>query len=142
MILPANRDAEWAAGEYAAWLRRVLRNSGRGGRAAQRPLLSPVGSRPPLLVLKHAQARSSPDRQLLFIGRGMLSKGTPRGRFELRQVLDGRTLLVAIHDYGPRLPWFVYVALQAPVHAWIMAGVRRHLATAGGPRPVGRTSSP
>ena len=51
-----------------------------------------------------------------------------RGRLEFRQVLDGRTLLVAIHDYSPRLPWFAYVLTQAPFHASVMAAFRRHLA--------------
>ncbi|MEO6576872.1 MAG: hypothetical protein ABIP89_23695 [Polyangiaceae bacterium] len=87
-----------------------------------------LGLRVPLLVLRHAPDRSTPERQLFFLDGGLLSRANTRGRFELRQVLDRRTMLVAIHDYSPRLPWLVYVATQAKFHAWVMAAFRRHLA--------------
>ncbi len=75
-----------------------------------------------------ARERSTPDRQLYVLGDGLLSRRSGRGRLEFRRVLDGRTLLVAIHDYSPRLPWFVYVLTQAPLHAPVMAAFRRYLA--------------
>jgi hypothetical protein len=84
----------------------------------------------PLLVLAYAPDRSTPDRQLFFVTGGALSRKDFRGRFELRQVLDGRTLMTAIHDFAPRLPWFIYVLSQAQFHAWVMAAFRRHLAGA------------
>jgi hypothetical protein len=42
--------------------------------------------------------------------------------------LDGRTMLTAIHDFAPRLPWLLYVLTQAKFHAWVMAAFRRHIA--------------
>jgi uncharacterized protein YbjT (DUF2867 family) len=56
----------------------------------------------PLLVLTYAPERSTPDRQLFFVTGGALSRADYPGRFELRQVLDGRTLLTAIHDFARR----------------------------------------
>jgi hypothetical protein len=131
MHLPEGRDAEWAAHEYTRWLPVALRGLVRVEVDANRDCVFAVfllGL--PLLVLTYAPSRSTPDRQLFFVTGGLLSRGTQRGRFELRQVLDGRTLMTAIHDFGPRLPWFVYVQSQARFHAWVMAAFRRHLARA------------
>ena len=141
MRLPPLRDARWAAAEYVRWLPRVFRKLLRvqidpqGRCRFGLPLL-----RAPLLVLTPAEDTTT-DRQLFFVTGGLLTKQGQGGRFELRQVLDGRTLLTAIHDYGPRLPWYLYRWTQARVHAWVMGAFRRHLATlgrAGSPRPGGQ----
>ncbi len=129
MRLPANQNALWAATEYARWLPKALGRLVRVEVDAQeniRFFLFFLSI--PLLVLLLVRERSTPDRQLYFLGDGLLSRRSERGRLEFRQVLDGRTLLVAIHDYSPRLPWFLYVLTQAPFHASIMAAFRRHLA--------------
>jgi uncharacterized protein YbjT (DUF2867 family) len=128
MHLPSGRDARWAATEYARWLPHALRGLIRVdvdsvGDVRFFFLFVPI----PLLVLNHARDRSTPDRQLFFIGDGLLSRRTEHGRFEMRQVLDGRTLIVAIHDYCPRLPWYLYVATQSLFHLAVMAAFRRHL---------------
>jgi uncharacterized protein YbjT (DUF2867 family) len=131
MRLPGDRDAEWAAKEYMRWLPGALRGLVRVETDDNRDfrfVVFLVGL--PLLVLTYAPDRSTPDRQLFFVTGGVLSRPAQRGRFELRQVLDGHTLMTAIHDFGPRLPWFVYVQSQARFHAWVMAAFRRHIATA------------
>lgn len=131
MRLPEGRDAEWAAQEYMRWLPHALRGLVRAEVDANRDCRFVVALvRLPLLVLTYVPDRSTPDRQLFFVTGGVLSRGAQRGRFELRQVLDGTTLLTAIHDFGPRLPWFVYMQSQARFHAWVMAAFRRHLAAA------------
>jgi uncharacterized protein YbjT (DUF2867 family) len=130
MRLPANRDAKWAAAEYARWLPIALRRLVRVEVDAEgniRLFLSCF--RAPWIVLLLARERSTPDRQLYFFGDGLLSKKHDRGRMEFRQALDGRTLLIAIHDYSPRLPRFVYLLTQAPFHASVMGAFRRHLAS-------------
>ena len=58
---------------------------------------------------------------------GLLARESPRGRLEFRTVLDGNTLIVAVHQFVPRLPWWIYRATQALGHAWVMARFRRHL---------------
>jgi uncharacterized protein YbjT (DUF2867 family) len=131
MRLPPNRDARWAAAEYARWLPRALRGwiraevDGEENIRFYAPLLARA-----LLVLMHAPTGSTRDRQLYFLGDGLLSRANEGARFEMRQVLDGQTLLVAIHDFRPRLPWYIYIATQAPVHARVMAAFRRRLAHA------------
>ncbi len=129
MPLPEPRDAKWAAEEYLRWLPRALRGlvrveAGEAGKVTFFLVLMHL----PLLVLEHAPERSTPDRQLFFVTGGALSRKDFPGRFELRQALDGRTLLTAIHDFAPRLPWLLYVATQAQFHAWVMAAFRRHIA--------------
>lgn len=133
MRLPEGRDAESAAHEYMRWLPAALRGFVRAEVDENRDCrftLFLIGL--PLLVLTYAPNRSTPDRQLFFVTGGVLSRGEQRGRFELRQVLDGRTLMTAIHDFGPRLPWFVYLWSQARFHAWVMAAFGRHLAALPG----------
>lgn len=128
MRLPEGRDAEWAAHEYMRWLPRALRGLVRVEIDHNRDCRFVVlGIGLPLLVLTYAPERSTPDRQLFFVTGGALSRATQRGRFELRQVLDGRTLMTAVHDFGPTLPWFAYVVSQARFHGWVMAAFRRHL---------------
>jgi hypothetical protein len=128
MRLPAGRDAAWAAAEYARWLPRGLRGLVRvvvDDDGTLRFFVAGVGAE--LLVLAPVPARSAPDRQLYFIAGGRLARAPQPGRFELRQLLDGRTLLTAIHDYAPSLPWPVYVASQALFHRAVMWAFARHL---------------
>jgi uncharacterized protein YbjT (DUF2867 family) len=128
MRLPAGRSAQWAAQEYVGWLPRRLsgliwvEHDDRGARFYLR------GGRAPLLALTYAADRSTPDRQLFFVTDGRLVARGSRGRFELRQVLDGSTLFTAIFDFAPSLPWWLYRATQARVHAWVMASFARYLA--------------
>ena len=128
MALPGGRDADWAAREYVRWLPVALRGLVRVEVDENRDcrfVLLLIGI--PLLVLTYSAARSTPDRQLFFVTGGILTRPKQRGRFELRQLLDGRTLITAIHDFSPQLPWFVYVHSQARFHAWVMAAFCRHL---------------
>jgi uncharacterized protein YbjT (DUF2867 family) len=129
MRLPAEADAAWAAREYVRWLPRRLSGLLRAERdddGSARFYLR--GVRAPLLVLTHAAERSTPGRQLFFVTAGTLVARGSRGRFELRQVLGGGTLLTAVFDFAPSLPWWLYRATQARVHAWVMASFARHLA--------------
>jgi hypothetical protein len=129
MRLPAGRDAEWAAQEYVAWLPRALSWLIRAEIDADRSArFFLVALRTPLLVLTYVAERSTHDRQLFFVTDGLLVSKASRGRFELRQVLDASTLLTAIHDFAPSLPWWLYRATQARFHAWVMASFARHLA--------------
>jgi len=126
--LPPGRDASWAAREYLAWLPRFLWpvvsvHPREGGRWQLRALGLT------LLELTWSPERSTPGRALLYVTGGRLARvgGPQPGRLELRAVERGRTLLAAIHDFAPRLPWPVYLATQALAHLAVMAGFRRHL---------------
>ncbi|MGB8332144.1 MAG: NAD(P)H-binding protein [Polyangiales bacterium] len=140
MRLPEGWTAEHAALEYLRWLPRYLsflirvRSDDSDGFSF---VLLPFGLT--LLTLKRSPARSSADRQLFFVAGGVLAKPNNRARFELRQVLGGRTLLTMVHDYEPRLPWVLYVCTQALFHQWLMHRFAVHLSC--GPRQK-NTDSP
>lgn len=121
MKLPEGWTAERAALDYVRWLPRFLRgllqvrrNAGEGFSF----VFAPLGIT--LLTLTHSADRSSPDRQLFYVSGGALTQDNTRARFELRQVLGGRTLLTVVHDYEPKLPWLLYVSTQAHFHNWLM----------------------
>jgi hypothetical protein len=80
-----------------------------------------------LLELKLSEERSNPDRQLLYIMRGLLVANGGSGRLEFRVVLNRRFTLAAIHDYSPSLPWFVYKHTQAKIHLMVMKAFGREL---------------
>lgn len=128
MQLPPGWTAERAALDYVRWLpgflRWLLRVQRHAGEAFSFNLV-PFGIT--LLMLSHSANRSSTDRQLFYVVGGILARGEAKARFELRQVLDGRTLLTVVHDYEPRLPWLLYVATQAHFHRWLMHRFASHL---------------
>lgn len=131
--LPEGTGAAWATDEYIRWLPRFLW-----------PLLNVVveGSlvefrvaRTVLLQLRYRRDLSGRDRQFLEITGGVLAKigDSHQGRLEFREVNGGRALFAAIHDFQPRLPWYLYNATQALVHLFIMKAFGYHLARVGGP---------
>ena len=130
--LPRGRDAAWVAEEYLRWLpggMRPVRVEIEGGRVC--PFyLKGIGE--PLLVLSFAAERSASDRQLFYITAGLLvsdvGPDAGRGRLEMRETADGKTVITAIHDYHPRLPWLLYKNSQALVHLAVMYMFGRHLA--------------
>ena len=84
--------------------------------------------RRPLLQLTRLDGKSWPDRWLFAITGGLLAAPGGKQRLEFREVLCGRHVLVALHDYRPRLPWYVYLLTQALLHLWVMRSFARHLA--------------
>ncbi|MGF1508164.1 MAG: NAD(P)H-binding protein [Myxococcota bacterium] len=130
MVMPRQLDARWVAAEYMRWLPRFVwpfllcRVSHSG---VVRFYLRILGIC--VLELTHAPERSEPDRQLFRITGGVLVRLSSeyQGRFEFREVLRSRWIIAAIHDFQPRLPWYIYNFTQALVHLWVMRGFGRHL---------------
>ncbi|MDP2315504.1 MAG: NAD-dependent epimerase/dehydratase family protein [Pseudomonadota bacterium] len=129
--VPEGRDAIWAAAEYMTWLPRALRpvlwvNVDEAGLVR----FGILGVRRSLLELAWSRERSLPDRTLLYVVGGLLARVVEghRGRLEFRVVLGGRSLVAAVHDLVPNLPWPVYNATQALAHLWVMRAFGRHLA--------------
>jgi hypothetical protein len=81
----------------------------------------------PLLVLNFSEERSTHSRPLFYIRGGLLAEPHEKGRLEFREVLGGEAILAAIHEFRPRLPWFIYVNTQARLHINVMRGFRKHL---------------
>ena len=129
MPCPPHFTARDVADEYLRWLPRLgwpaLQVRVEHDRVAHFEL-RPVGR---LLTLRFAADRSPEGRQLFFVTGGLLAgDGEQSGRLEFRRVLDGHTVLAAVHDFSPRLPWYVYNSTQALVHLGVMWGFRQHLA--------------
>jgi len=80
-----------------------------------------------LLTLEFSPERSSSDRQLFYIRGGLLAYGEGRGRLEFREVLSSRYCLAGIHEFHPRLPWYIYKYTQALIHIWVMKRFNKHL---------------
>ncbi len=80
-----------------------------------------------LLELEYSPERSWLNRQLFYVRGGLLSQRTGRGRLEFREVLGGRACLAAIHDFKPKLPWYIYTSTQALFHLWVMTEFKRYL---------------
>ncbi len=130
MLLPTARDAEWASSEYMRWLPRGLNGLIRVRTLEDDRIVFRLWRRGPVLLeLTPRAARSEPNRQIMRVTGGLLAKETERGRLEFRQVLDGRVLIAAIHEFEPRLPWWLYRMSQALFHRWVMYRFGRHLAT-------------
>ena len=126
--LPAEWDARRVTREYMEWLPRGLWPLVTVSVEDDRCTFCLRGLRTPLLVLRYAPERSTPDRTVLYIQGGRLAQDDPgRGRLEFRVVLGGGAILAAIHDFVPRLPWFIYNLTQAPAHLWVMYAFGRHL---------------
>jgi len=140
--LPPGHDASWVAREYARWLPSFFKRVLRVTVDEQLNLAFRVtGLRRPLLELSYASNRSSADRPLYYITGGLLARaadvpdGRAPARLEFRESPDRRSVLAAIFNYSPALPWWFYRVTQAPVHLLVMKLFGWHLARQ---RPVAR----
>ena len=120
MVLPQGRDAERVRDQYFSWVSGamwpVIEVKTHGSSHAFG--LRRLGLR--LLEMTLNVDRSNRDRQLFNIRSGMLVAADNQGRLEFRVVLGRRFVLVAIHDFRPALPWFIYKYTQAAVHLMVM----------------------
>jgi uncharacterized protein YbjT (DUF2867 family) len=119
MKIPRGRDAAWAATLYMRWLPDSM--------YGLMPITVSQHDNQTLFrlwswgpVLLHLERTTSVGRQVFRIIGGVLARPSEKGRFEFRTVLDGQTLIVAIHEYAPRLPWWIYCCSQALLHQWVM----------------------
>ena len=130
--MPLRRSARWAARCYTRWLSTsffgVIRIEHEPSR--DRVHFRLIGMKQPLLTLETDTEASERDRHLFRIQGGLLAARSGRGYLEFRSTLDNQ-LLVAIQDYKPSLPWWVYRITQAQLHLWVMRAFRRHLEKQG-----------
>ena len=126
--LPPGRDAIWLAAEFAAWLPAGLRGLVRVTRAETGLDFYAAGLSGPLLQLSFRPDRSGGNRALFEVSGGALAgKAIGFPRLEFRTMPDRRNALAAVHQFSPRLPWWIYVRTQAYGHAWVMWRFGRHL---------------
>ncbi|MEZ4815024.1 MAG: NAD(P)H-binding protein [Bdellovibrionota bacterium] len=118
--LPPGKSAEWASQEYIKWLNANFKGLITVETQGNTTKFYLAGSHKALLELSVSKERSSDDRILFYITGGLLARETKRGRLEFRVTPDGKNLITAIHDYRPRLPWYLYKYSQAIMHASVM----------------------
>ena len=133
--LPPGRDAIWVAKEYARWLPTLFKFILRVTVDTDSDLAFRLtGLRRPLLELSYSRDRSSADRPLYYITGGLLTResdpsdGRAPARLEFRESPDRRSVLAAIFNYRPSLPWWFYRLTQAPMHLIVMKMFAWHLA--------------
>lgn len=120
LVLPRGWTAIEVAQEYMRWLPRMF---------VDNDLIhfDILGIK--LLALQFSHERSSQDRQLFYIVGGLLvtENQNANARLEFRICPHESSVLVAIHDYCPSLPWYLYRLFQAQIHAIVMFLFGRHL---------------
>lgn len=83
--------------------------------------------RVPMLKLTLSEDRTFSGRQLFYITGGFLSVGGTRGRLEFRLSPEKNFFIAAIHNFQPRLPWYIYRYTQAILHAFVMKSFGKRL---------------
>lgn len=130
--LPPGKDAHWVARHYSQWLPSFFKGLVKvkvDGDGSCHFYFSFMKNKS-LLDLSFSEDRSFNDRPIYYITGGLmahLNRLPHPGRLEFRGVLQNKYTLVAIHDYVPTLPWFIYNLTQAQLHLWVMHNFRRHL---------------
>lgn len=121
-------SALWVAYRYSIWLPSYFRFVIRGKVNERGDLgFHLLWGKKPMLQLTQIPDRSDEERQLFYITGGWLVKRFDYGWLEFREVLDSRYIISAIHEFVPRLPWFIYVNTQAKLHLWVMNRFKRYL---------------
>ena len=127
--MPSGRSAAWAAYCYLKWLPTALFGVIRVTYSEERSCYEfrLAGWRQRLLALRIDHDSSHERRLVLRIVGGVLVRDVGRGYLEFRSTLERQTLLVAIHDFAPSLPWWLYRVSQAQAHLFVMWRFRRHV---------------
>ncbi len=130
MPLPLGLRAEAIGPLYFRWLPRAMRPfliATEGPEGTYRTSL--ILKRWVLIEFTHSTERSTPDRQLFYVTGGWLARtaNNRKGRIEFREIEEPRCLIVAVHDFTPTLPWFIYRRTQAIYHLWVMSRFARWL---------------
>lgn len=126
------KSAFWAANRYKIWLPTFFKSIIRAKEDQQGTLsffIFPVSS--PMLQLSWVKDRSDKKRQLFYISGGWLVGRADYGWLEFREVLGGKHIITAIHEFVPKIPWYLYVNTQARLHLWVMNRYGRYLRKLG-----------
>lgn len=127
LVLPETWDATHVARAYMAWLPKLTPWFITVELLKDRAYVSMRWPHVNILILQYSAERSSPDRQLFYIKGGLLSRSSPKGRMEFREVLGGKYVIAAIHNFKPSIPWYIYRCTQALVHLWTMIKFGQYL---------------
>lgn len=121
-------SALWVANRYKLWLPEFLKFVIKSHSRFENEMgFYLFGTSKPMLQLTMIPDRSDQRRQLFYITGGWLVKRYDYGWLEFREVLEGKFIISAIHEFVPRLPWIVYVYTQARIHLWVMNQFQKYL---------------
>ncbi|MCH7411926.1 NAD(P)H-binding protein [Belliella sp. R4-6] len=128
--LPNTRhhSALWVANRYKIWLPFFFRFLIKA-KANERGDIGfhLLNFEKPMLQLTWIPDRSDIKRQLFYITGGWLVKRFDYGWLEFREVLGGKYMISAIHEFVPRLPWILYINTQAKAHLFVMNNFKKYL---------------
>ncbi|OOG72374.1 NAD-dependent epimerase/dehydratase family protein [Algoriphagus sp. A40] len=128
MSNPGRNSALWVAKRYNLWLPSYFRFLINGKVNEKGEIgFHLLWGKKPMLQLTLIPDRSEKERQLFYITGGWLVKRFDYGWLEFREVLDSKYIISAIHEFVPRLPWYVYVSTQAKFHVWVMHQFKKYL---------------
>ncbi|MGZ9849816.1 NAD(P)H-binding protein [Macrococcus psychrotolerans] len=122
ITIPSSWTIEQTANYYVNWLSRIGYSFINTSIENEVLNISLPIFKDPILILEKSQKKSSEDRVLFYIKGGKFAKvnESSRARLEFRRILDTNECIIAIHEYEPSLPWFVYTITQARVHLLVM----------------------
>ena len=115
---PAKKSASWVAQRYPIWLSMTFQRLIKVENHENILRFNLFGLC--LLQLEYVYERSDINRQLFYITGGFLTKRKDLGWLEFRSILGGAYIITAIHEFVPRLPWFIYRFTQAKSHSIVM----------------------
>jgi len=124
---PWGKDSSWMQQEYINWLPKFFSPFLKVFEENHKIYFAFLIKKFTLLELDFSTDRSSHRRQLLYIRTGLLVSENYKGRLEFRSVLGGKYILVAIHNFRPALPWYIYRYTQAKLHLFVMRRFAKHL---------------
>lgn len=124
------KSAYWVANRYKIWLPNFFRfmiTAKEEPKGTVTFFILRIAK--PMLQLTLVKDRSDRKRQLFYITGGWLVGRLDYGWLEFREVMNGKYILSAIHEFVPRIPWFVYLNTQARIHLWVMNRFGKYLET-------------
>ncbi len=122
---PSLKSVLWIANEYPIWIKKKFIGIIKARFDGEYLKFSIFSIN--LLELKLIEDRSNLERQLYYITGGFLVKRRDYGWLEFRSILDGKYIIVAIHEYVPKLPWILYKYFQALAHIYVMKSFENYL---------------
>lgn len=127
-----SRSAFWAANRYKVWLPTFFKSIIKAKEDEKKVISFYLFSiKKPMLQLSWVKDRSDKKRQLFYITGGYLVSRANYGWLEFREVLGGKYIISAIHEFVPKIPWLIYVNTQARLHLWVMNRYAKYLNAVG-----------
>src|SRR5699024_3531827 len=128
--LPTGQDADWVGRYYTVWLENFLNpwiKTETDNKLNCK--IRFLNKRLLMLDLSYSIERSTYDSELYYINDGILNdkRKNKHGRMEFRKIPGKDEVIIAIHDYTPSLPWFIYYLTQANVHLFVMNAFKNHI---------------